>query len=56
MRHRGLALPDGLLEVAAARGAFGRSRDEREQPEANGIGERLERRRQLVGVCLVERR
>src|SRR3954453_11445616 len=44
MRHRGLALADRLLEVAAAGRRLGSSRrDQREEARAHRIAERLDR-------------
>ena len=48
--HRRLALADRLLEIAAARRALGRRRDQREQPQPNRVGQRLERSGQLDGL------
>ena len=48
--HRRLALADRLLEVAAARRALGRRRDQRQQPQPNRVGQRLEGPGQLDGL------
>lgn len=50
MRHGGLALADRRLEITAARRSLWRGGDQRQEPEAHWIAERLEGQRELVGV------
>jgi hypothetical protein len=50
MTHRGLRKADGRRDVADARLTVGLGGDEAQQPQATGIRERPEGRRELVGV------
>jgi hypothetical protein len=55
MTDRRLREPDGPGHVTDACLAVGLRGDEAQEPEADGIGQRLERAGEILGVALTER-